>query len=60
MHDMATHVQGERDSDPELVQQHLEEGVHITEDSEGGEVIQWRLLEADNDEAKTLLGLQTS
>ena len=60
MHNMATHVQGERDADPELVQQHLEECVHITEDPEGSKVIQRRLLEADNDEAKTFLGLQTS
>ena len=60
MHNMATHVQGERDADPELVQQHLEECVHITEDPEGGEVIHRRLLKADNDEAKTFLGLQSS
>ena len=39
---------------PEPVQHQLEEGVQITEDPECGEMVQWRLLEPDNDEAETL------
>ena len=54
MLDVAPHVQGERDAELEPVQQQPEECVHITEDAECGQMVQWRLLEADNDEAKTL------